>query len=193
MQVQRICQYCEKQFEAQKLTTKFCSSTCSKRNYKRQERDKKAGKAAQEVKDFLEKPMAEIKEKDFLSVAETCKLLGVSRWTIYRAISEKRIKSTKIGSRTIISRAGLDALFVLGNDTLTPPETVVAPIDWSTTPIEACYTNADIQRIFNLKQGGVYNWAKQHNIPKIRVWRDVYYPKEAIKHLLPVNHQSNQL
>jgi excisionase family DNA binding protein len=186
MRIPRICDYCKQPFEAQKMTTKCCSDTCAKRLYKQRKKAEVSEKAHKEVKDFLEKPMSVIKEKDFLSVAETCALLGVSRWTVYRAVEEKRLPAIKIGRRTIVSRKGIDALFMLSG---LPDEPQEQPeqreIDWSKTPIEDCYTTADIQRIFNLSQDAVYQWAKRYKIPKVMVWKVAYYPKEAVKILFP--------
>jgi excisionase family DNA binding protein len=185
MRVPRICEYCKQPFEAQKLTTKCCSDTCAKRLYKQRKKAEVSGKAHKEVKDFIEKPMSVIKEKDFLSVTETCALLGVSRWTVYRAVEEKRLPAIKMGRRTIISRLGINALFIVETTTDEPQKVIVQPeIDWSQTPVEDCYTTADIQRIFNISQDGVYQWAKRHKIPKIMVWKIAYYPKEAVKPFL---------
>lgn len=49
--------------------------------------------------------------KDFLSIDETCKLLGASRMTIYRQIKSGTIKAAKLGRRTIIRRTEIDKLF----------------------------------------------------------------------------------
>jgi excisionase family DNA binding protein len=49
--------------------------------------------------------------KDFLSIEETCKLLGASRMTIYRQIKSGTIKAAKLGRRTIIKRTEIDKLF----------------------------------------------------------------------------------
>ncbi|MCZ8135510.1 MAG: helix-turn-helix domain-containing protein [Porphyrobacter sp.] len=45
-----------------------------------------------------------------LTVAETVKLLGVGRTTIYRLISEERLSSIKIGRRTLILMASIEKL-----------------------------------------------------------------------------------
>ncbi|WP_230680341.1 excisionase family DNA-binding protein [Pontibacter sp. 172403-2] len=46
-----------------------------------------------------------------MSILETCQLLGLSRWTIWRAIRVNELTAIKVGRRTILKRANLDKLF----------------------------------------------------------------------------------
>ncbi len=48
-------------------------------------------------------------EKLALSVTETAELLGVSRPTVYQLIHREDFPAFKVGTRTLISRAGLAA------------------------------------------------------------------------------------
>jgi excisionase family DNA binding protein len=50
-------------------------------------------------------------EKEFLSIDEITKLLGISRRTVHRMISRGELKAGKAGTRTIIKRAEIDKLF----------------------------------------------------------------------------------
>ncbi|HRF16464.1 MAG TPA: excisionase family DNA-binding protein, partial [Bacteroidia bacterium] len=52
-----------------------------------------------------------VTQKEFLSVQETCQLIGASRWTIYRLIDAGSLKASKLGSRTIIPRTEINNLF----------------------------------------------------------------------------------
>ncbi len=56
-------------------------------------------------------PIARLQAKDFLSIDDTCKLLGVSRWTVSRAIKEKRLKVVNLGKRIVIKRTEIDRMF----------------------------------------------------------------------------------
>lgn len=59
-----------------------------------------------------QKPAAiPLNAKEFLSVQDAANLIGASRWTIQRLIKSNKIKATKIGRRTIISRSEIDKLF----------------------------------------------------------------------------------
>ena len=45
-----------------------------------------------------------------LSVKETGEAVGLSRATVYRLIGQKRLSTIKIGSRTLVPVAAIDAL-----------------------------------------------------------------------------------
>ncbi|MDI1234869.1 MAG: helix-turn-helix domain-containing protein [bacterium] len=54
--------------------------------------------------------MKHIQTKEFLSIKETCLLLGISRMSLYRYIKSGNILSLQLGGRVIIKRAILDSL-----------------------------------------------------------------------------------
>ena len=111
IEVPKICQDCGKSFIAKTTVTKFCSHKCASRNYKKRKREGKIDEVAPIVVQRIEYNQEQLKHKDFLSVDETCKLLGASRMTIYRQIKAGNIRAAKIGSRTIIKRTEIDKLF----------------------------------------------------------------------------------
>ncbi|MEN9717507.1 MAG: hypothetical protein RIQ99_385 [Pseudomonadota bacterium] len=45
-----------------------------------------------------------------LSIAETCSTLSLSRSSIYKLINEERLRTIKIGSRTLITMESIQAL-----------------------------------------------------------------------------------
>jgi len=111
IRVSKICQHCGKEFIAKTTVTKFCGEPCAKRNYKKRKREEKikAVLAVEEQKvDFYQ---SKVEEKEFLSIAETCTLLGASRMTIYRQIKKGNLKATKLGRRTIILRSEINKFF----------------------------------------------------------------------------------
>ena len=110
IKVQRICQYCGKEFTARTTVTQFCSDDCAKRAYKARQRALKV-----ETSDYITniirgKPFEELNAKMFLTIAESCKMLSVSRTTIWRAIKRNDLKAGRIGRRVIIKRSELDKL-----------------------------------------------------------------------------------
>ena len=111
IEVPKICQDCGKSFIAKTTVTKFCSHKCASRNYKKRKREEKVEEVAPIVVQRIEYNQEQLKDKDFLSVDETCKLLGASRMTIYRQIKAGNIHAAKIGRRTIIKRTEIDKLF----------------------------------------------------------------------------------
>ncbi|MEM6813350.1 MAG: helix-turn-helix domain-containing protein [Bacteroidota bacterium] len=111
IRVPKICQHCGNEFIAKTTVTKFCSDTCAKRAYKKRKRDEKVQEVAPTVIQKKEYNQVQVKDKEFLSIAETCKLLGASRMTLYRQIKDGKINAAKIGSRTIIKREEIEKLF----------------------------------------------------------------------------------
>lgn len=65
-------------------------------------------------------PIEELKAKAFLSIADTCKLVGISRRTVYRMIERGELIKGKAGKRTIIRRSDLEQLLFEQPRTVTP-------------------------------------------------------------------------
>lgn len=55
--------------------------------------------------------MLDIQAREFLSIQETAKLLGVSRTTIWRMIKRDQLRATYIGKRVIIRRVDIEDIF----------------------------------------------------------------------------------
>lgn len=111
IRVPKICQHCGTEFIAKTTVTKFCGDNCAKRAYKKRKRDQKVQEVAPTAVQKQEYNQEQVRDKDFLSIAETCKLLGASRMTLYRQIKNGKIQAAKIGSRTIIKREEIEKLF----------------------------------------------------------------------------------
>lgn len=113
IQVQRICQHCGKEFTARTTVTRFCTRNCASVAYKHRVRAGKVEESNKETKRLKNQPIEELKAKAFLSITETCKLMGISRRTVYRMIERGELITGKAGKRTIIRRSDLDKLFKL--------------------------------------------------------------------------------
>lgn len=111
IRISKICQHCGKEFVAKTTVTKFCGDMCAKRNYKKRKREEKVQKVNSLEKQQMDFNHSKVEEKEFLSIEETCSLLGASRMTIYRQIKKGTIKIAKLGRRTIIKRSEIDKLF----------------------------------------------------------------------------------
>lgn len=111
IRVPKICQHCTTEFIAKTTVTKFCSDNCAKRAYKARKRNQKINSVASAANQKAELNQAIIGDKQFLSIAETCSLLGASRMTLYRQIKNGKIKAAKLGTRTIIRRTEIENLF----------------------------------------------------------------------------------
>ena len=110
---------CGIMFEAQKVSTLYCSHKCNSRHYKlkkKLERKEVAEAALVQSQTFKPKvkaiDRAMIKDKEFLTVKELAVLFGCSRATVYKLINTGKIKAKNIGEKqTYIKRSNIDKLF----------------------------------------------------------------------------------
>lgn len=109
--IPKICVFCNKGFIAKTTVTKFCSHACASRSYKQVKKEEKV-KITQinEYQKSVGIDMSSINSKEFLSIKETCLLLGISRMSLHRYVKMKIIKPTKLVGRIIIKRQSLNNL-----------------------------------------------------------------------------------
>lgn len=102
--------FCGEKFTARTTVTKYCSQRCAARAYKVRAKEEKINKAlkVEQESEMIFNPIVNIKK--YLSVKEACMLLGASRWTIYRLIDSGKLKSSKVGRRTIIRQEDVERL-----------------------------------------------------------------------------------
>lgn len=174
IRITKICQWCGVEFEAQKVSTKYCSHRCANLAYKQAVRDKRVKQAEAETLSIkLEKPIENVKDKEYLSFAQAGKLLGLSRQAVYNMVKAGNLKASKISSRlSFIRRVDIDAM--LENrpyKTLHPKDSV---------PITDFYTTAEIKEKFGVKESWIYEIAKEHNIPRTFNRGRTYWSKKHI-------------
>jgi excisionase family DNA binding protein len=175
IRVNKICQYCGKEFIAQKTTTKYCSHKCASRAYKDRQREGKIKASLVETIQIKESEFEELRSKDYLSISETSKLLGISRRTIYRMIKRGDLNVGKIGRRTIIRRSDIEKIF----DKPQPQQKVKdkkQEYDFNLTISEA-------YKKFGVSEKAFYEFCKRNNIPKQQKGKYVYVPESLIKQL----------
>ena len=189
IEVKRLCQHCSKEFTARTTVTKYCSDKCSKAAYKARKRAEKVNRSNTETTRIKQQPIEDIKAKDYLSINEVCKLIGISRRTVYRLIEQGDIKKIKIGSRTLIKRSALNRLLE-NKETGKPeiPEQQKQDLnDWKQAgnfDINDCYTLSEVQQKYNISESAVQQIIKRNNIPKIKKGWYAYVPKTIIDSLL---------
>ena len=116
LQIPKNCRHCGNAFIARTTVTKFCGDTCAKKAYKIRKRNEKIQSA---LTIDMQKPsdsqtitnLDNVNNKDFLSVTDASRLIGVSRWTIQRMIQQGRIKAVTFGRKRIIARWQIERLF----------------------------------------------------------------------------------
>jgi excisionase family DNA binding protein len=76
-------------------------------------RDKKILKSYEETQENMvsSSVLSNEANKSFFNISEACQLMGISRTTLWRLIKNEHIKVTKIGSRIIITKENINALF----------------------------------------------------------------------------------
>ncbi len=109
--IPKICQHCNSTFIAKTTVTKFCSLQCAQRAYKKNKRTEKIILAQEkEYVRSVDIDLQLIQVKEFLSIKETCLLLGISRQGLHRQIKSNVICASKIGGKVIIKRESINNL-----------------------------------------------------------------------------------
>jgi excisionase family DNA binding protein len=108
IEVTRICQHCGDEFTARTTSTRYCSHRCNRRGYKANLKALKVEVSNKQTQQIKNRPIEELKAKPYLSIAETCKLVGISRRTVCRMIQRGELSTGKAGRRIIIRRTDLE-------------------------------------------------------------------------------------
>lgn len=178
IQIQRICQYCGKEFTAKTTVTKYCSGQCSKAAYKYRKRAEKIEKSNIETRQIKTQPFEELKAKEFLTVREVSQLLNCSVRSVYYYIENGTINAVNLGQRiTRIKRSEIDKLF-------DQPLSVKPQPEKNKFDIENYYTISDILEKYSISRTTLQKLIKRENIPNIKKGWYSYVPKSMIDKLL---------
>ena len=174
IRITKICQWCGVEFEAQKVSTKYCSHRCANLAYKQAVRDKRVKQVEAETLSVkLEKPIENVKNKEYLSFSQAGKLLGVSRQAVYNMVKAGNLKASKISSRlSFIKRADIETMLE------SRPYKTLHPKD--TIPITDFYTTTEIKEKYIIQESWLYKIAKEHNIPRTFNRGKTYWSKKHI-------------
>ena len=172
IKVQRLCKLCGVEFTAQKTSTQYCSSLCSKRAYKAKKREEKIIANNVEVNDRKAKTgrLDEIKieDREFLSVPQVANLIGCSKQNVYNLINTGQLRaSNPMQRKTIIRRSDLDAM-------------LNKPSEAKQYKPSECYTIGEAQEKYGISGKALYDIIKRNDIPKFQRGKYVYVPKELI-------------
>lgn len=179
IEVQRVCQYCGKEFTAKTTVTKYCSKKCNTAHYKELKRAEKIKQSNIETTNIKNQPIEQIQAKEFLTVREVALLINCSLRSAYYYIENGTISAVNIGQRmTRVKRSEIDKLFQNNTEPLSNEVKLIQH------NIEDCYTISEIQEKFNISSGALYNIIKRNNLPKINKGKYVFVPKKMINELL---------
>lgn len=130
------------------------------------------------------------KDKDFLTPTETAQYLGVGRTYIYDCINRGKIKVTRIGRKTLISKADIQAMF----DFLTPKEnTSSEPAEKKSKSLADFYTRAEIREKFGVKDSWIYKVVAENNVPKTIIRGKAYFSKSHIDRLFSARKENPEI
>jgi excisionase family DNA binding protein len=178
---QKTCEYCNKPFIAQKMTTRYCSHACNSKAYKagkKEEARKQFNMVAinystmQEIERQSE-TFEKIKDKDYLSVSETAFLLSVGRATIYRYLHSGVLKAFQTNGKTFIRKTDIDAMFDDSGQYKAKPNK-------EKKPITEFYTVKEIKEKFSVKETWIFKIVKENNVPKTLIKGKSYFSKKHI-------------
>jgi hypothetical protein len=117
IRIERICEWCKKEFIARTTVTKCCSDSCSRSRIKSIKREDKIGRArlqtaiAKKPKDYVaEERMKAINAKELLTLQEAALFMSISDLTMRRWILTGKVVSRKAGKKHLILKADLLAL-----------------------------------------------------------------------------------
>ena len=188
IKIERICEWCGNRFMAQTTVTRFCSKRCAEHSYKERMRQKKMALSNQETSQC--NPDRRARDKDFLTPTETAQYLGVCRTYIYDSINRGQIKVTRIGRKTLISKADIRAMF----DFLTPKETdLSASTERKPKSISDFYTRAEIREKFGVKDSWIYKVVAENNVPKTILRGKAFFSKSHIDRLFSARKENPEI
>lgn len=162
LKIKKICEHCGKAFEANKITTRYCSHECNRAAYKANRRKKVVDMS----EELATKKKTTTLENDllvraYLSISEAAKLFGLSRWTIYRYVTSGVLPSIRITKRTTrIKRSDLDLLF----ENVIPYEIDIP--NQKRKPITDWYTLDEITEKYGIKYRQIRKIINVEGIPE---------------------------
>ena len=169
--VLRTCEFCGKEFYAQKVTTRFCSRHCNELAYKQRRRQRQITEAEARV---LQKPIEEVGNKEFLSLQDTSVLFGITKRSVYNLIYNGVLQAFKLSSRmTLIRRADIERIF--------ESHVYTKKVKPERKPITEFYTTAEIKEKFGVSESWVFKIGKEKNIPKILHHGKTYWSKQHVE------------
>ena len=186
--VRRICEHCKYEFIAKTTVTKYCSTKCASKAYKARQRATKVKQSNVQTEALRNRPIEDIKAKDYLSISEACKLVGLSRRTIYRLIDQGHIIRHKVGTRSLLNRAALDRYII---STANPHPKADKPIietdikgHSNSLQVSDCFSLDEVMEIYGISETALHKLIRREHIPRMKKGKKAYIPKQIINVIL---------
>lgn len=181
--VLRTCEFCGKEFYAQKVTTRFCCKRCNELAYKQRRRQRQITEAEAKV---LQMPIEEVSSKEFLSLQETSVLFGITKRSVYNLIYNGVLQAFKLSSRmTIVRRTDIEQMF--------DSHVYTKKVKPERKPITEFYTTKEIQEKFGVSEAWVFKLAKEKKIPKVLHHGKTYWSKQHVEKHFAKHIENNSI
>ena len=168
--VLRTCEFCGKEFYAQKVSTRYCSKRCNELAYKQRRRQRQITEAEARV---LQKPIEEVGNKEFLSLQDASVLFGITKRSVYNLIYNGILQAFKLSSRmTFVRRSDIEQIF--------EHHVYTKKVKPERKPITEFYTTKEIQEKFGVSEAWVFKLAKEKKIPKVLHHGKTYWSKQHV-------------
>lgn len=168
--VLRTCEFCGKEFYAQKVSTRYCSKRCNELAYKQRRRQRQITEAEARV---LQKPIEEVGNKEFLSLQDASVLFGITKRSVYNLIYNGVLQAFKFSSRmTFVRKADIERMF--------EGHIYTKKVKPERKPITEFYTTKEIQEKFGVSEAWVFKLAKEKKIPKVLHYGKTYWSKQHV-------------
>lgn len=177
MKILKICEYCENEFIAQRVNTKYCSPDCNKTHYKLLSRKRVIKNAQKHSRKTDNIHNNDISKKEFLTIKETCALLGVSRSTLHRYIKNQKIEIKKLSKKVIIKRKDIN-LFLEQFQVVIIPEEVKG--FKNSFNINDYYYTGEVVNMYGTTGNSLNNILEKNNISKIKIGSYSYILKNDV-------------
>ena len=173
--INKICEWCGKEFTAHKCSTRFCSKRCSEHAYKALRRQRHVEENNAATKDKVKE--TSVGNGKYLTPCQCANMMGISRATLYRYLEAGKIPCIQFNGKTLISRASIDKMFE------NPPEYIKREKKVA-EPIEEFYTTKQILEKFGISNSWLFKMAKERNIPKTVVRGKTLWSRKHIDNAL---------
>lgn len=179
----RTCEFCGKEFYAQKVSTRYCSKRCNELAYKQRRRQRQIAEAEAGI---LQKPIEEVGNKEFLSLQDASVLFGITKRSVYNLIYNGVLQAFKFSSRmTFVRKADIEIMF--------EGHLYTKKVKPERKPITEFYTTKEIQEKFGVSEAWVFKLAKEKKIPKVLHHGKTYWSKQHVEKHFAKHIENNSI
>ena len=181
--VLRTCEFCGKEFYAQKVSTRYCSKRCNELAYKQRRRQRQITEAEAGI---LQKTIEEVGNKEFLSLQDASVLFGITKRSVYNLIYNGVLQAFKFSSRmTFVRKADIERMF--------EGHIYTKKVKPERKPITEFYTTKEIQEKFGVSEAWVFKLAKEKKIPKVLHHGKTYWSKQHVEKHFAKHIENNSI